>query len=106
MPPKTPRRYSITFTIIESRRFLWIGVFRLRAGMWMVSPCGATYFARVGKVDKAPPGAAHGHLQCPIPPRPGPPLFLRGRHQGAVYLHPARAKDRIPLLTPPAAAPL
>ena len=24
--------------------------------MEMVSPCGATYFARVGKVGKAPPG--------------------------------------------------
>ena len=79
--------------------------FRLRAEMEMVSPCGATYFARVGKVGKAPPGAAHGHLQCPIPPRPGPPFILRRSHQGALYLHPARAKVRTPFLAPPAAAP-
>ena len=49
----------------------------------MVSPCGVTYFARGGKVGKAPPGAAHGHLQCPIPPPPDPPFILRGSHQGA-----------------------
>ncbi len=62
-------------------------------GVGMVSPCGATYFARVGKVGKAPPGAAHGHLQCPIPPPPGPPFILRESHQG-VKLYPSGAGKR------------
>ena len=53
----------------------------------------ATYFARVGKVGKAPPGAAHGHFQCPIPPRPGPPLFLRESYQRA-KLYPSGAGKR------------
>ena len=64
----------------------------------MVSPCGVTYFARGGKVGKAPPGAAHGHLQCPIPPPPDPPFILRGSHQG-VKLYPSGAgkgQDTVP----------
>ena len=32
------------------------GIFRLRAGMGIVSPRRATYFAHVGKVGKTPPG--------------------------------------------------
>ena len=59
----------------------------------MVSPCGATYFAHVGKVGKAPPEAAHGHLIMPYPASPGPPLFLRGSHQGA-RLYPSGAGKR------------
>ena len=64
----------------------------------------ASSFCSGAKGTKRPPGAAHGHLQCPIPPRPGPPFILRWSHQGAVHFHPARAKDRIPFLAPPAAA--
>ena len=66
----------------------------------------ASFFLSDEKETKESPGAAHGHFQCPIPPPPAPPFLLRGSHQGALYLHPARAKDRIPLLAPPAAQPL
>ena len=62
-------------------------------GVGIVSPCGATYFAHVGKVGKTPPGAAHGHFQCPIPPPPDPPFNVRGSHQVVLYFHPARVKD-------------
>ena len=44
----------------------------------------------------------HSVFLCRLPRTP---VYLRGSHQGAVYLHPARVKDRIPLLAPPAAAP-
>ena len=56
----------------------------------------ATYFAHVGKVGKTPPGAAHGHLQCPIPPPPDPPFIYGGDTKEHNYIHPAREKDRTP----------
>ena len=63
----------------------------------MVSPCGATYFARVGKVGKAPPGdGVSKNTPCFYAASPGPPVFLRESHQEAMYLHPAREKDRTP----------
>ena len=67
----------------------WASVwYRLRAGelfrLWASSFCSGA------KGTKRPPGAAHGHLQCPIPPRPGPPFNLRGNHQGA-RLYPSGA---------------
>ena len=74
-------------------------------GVEMVSPCGATYFARGGKVGKASPGAAHGHLTMPYPASPGPPFIYGGAIKECGKICPARAKDRIPLLAPPAAAP-
>ncbi len=37
-----------------------------------VSPYGASYFARGGKVTKTPPGAAHAQLRCANPPPPDP----------------------------------
>ena len=39
-----------------------------------------------------------------MPPPPDPLFFLRGATKGQGCIHPARAKDRIPLLSPPAAA--
>ena len=52
-------------------------------GEGMVSPCGATYFAHVGKVGKAPPGdGVSKNTPCFYAASPGPPLFLRGSHQG------------------------
>ena len=52
-----------------SEKDVWISP---AGGEGMVSPCGATYFAHVGKVGKAPPGAAHGHLTMPYPACPYP----------------------------------
>ena len=66
----------------------------------------ASSFCSGAKGTKRPPGAAHGHFQCPIPPPPDPLFFLRGgATKGRSCIHPAQAKDRIPLLAPPAAAP-
>ena len=40
-----------------------------------VSPCGATYFARVGKVGKTPPGTRPSELRLHVvPPRFTRPL--------------------------------
>ena len=50
-------------------------------------------------------GGGSRAFTMPYPAAPRTPVYLRGSHQGAVYLHPARVKDRIPLLAPPAAAP-
>ena len=73
----------------------------------MVSPCGATYFALVGKVGKAPPGdGVWKNTPCFYAASPGPHLIYGGSTKGAAYLQPARAKDRIPFLAPPAAQPL
>ncbi len=55
-----------------------------------ITPCGARYFARGGKVTKAPPG-----------PRSRTPGVS---HRGAAGNGPAREKDRTPLYSPPAAA--
>ena len=38
-----------------------------------VSPCGATYFARVGKVGKTPPGEMSNRATAPLALRLGPP---------------------------------
>ena len=50
----------------------------------------ASSFCSGAKGTKRPPGAAHGHLQCPIPPPPDPLFFLRESHQGA-RLYPSGA---------------
>ena len=79
--------------------------FCLWTGRGMVSPCGATYFARVGKVGKAPPGtASRKTLRVFMPPPPDPRFFYGGATKGRGCIHPARAKARIPSLAPPAAA--
>ena len=73
----------------------------------MVSPCGATYFAYVGKVGKTPPGdGVSKNTPCFYAASPGPPIFsTREPPRGVEKICPARAKARIPLLAPPAAAP-
>ena len=38
-----------------------------------ISPCGATYFARVGKVGKTPPGEMSNRTTAPLALRLGPP---------------------------------
>ena len=50
-------------------------------------------------------GGGSRAFTMPYPASPGPPFDLRGSHQLAMYLHPARAKTRISYLAPPAAAP-
>ena len=45
----------------------------------------------------------HSVFLCRLPRTPC--FSTGGSHQGAVYLHPARVKDRTPFLAPPAAAP-
>ena len=77
---------------------------KLRNGTWGFR-LRASSFCSGAKGTKRPPGAAHGHLQCPIPPPPDPHLIYGGATKGQGYIHPARAKDRTPFLAPPAAAP-
>ena len=45
----------------------------------MISPCGATYFARVGKVGKTPPGdGVWKNTPCFYAASPGPPDMFTG----------------------------
>ena len=47
--------------------------------MGMVSPCGATYFAHVGKVGKTPPGdGVSKNTLCFYAASPGPPHLIYG----------------------------
>ena len=74
-------------------------------GWGMVSPAGDLLCPRRQSRQSATGGRRlekHSVFLCRLPRTP---VYLRGSHQGAVYLHPARVKDRIPLLAPPAAAP-
>ena len=51
-----------------------------------ISPCGATYFARDGKVSKAPPGAAtHDSIVLSAPP-PDPQFAGDARQAGLVQI--------------------
>ena len=76
--------------------------YRLRAGelfrLWASSFCSGA------KGTKRPPGAAHGHLQCPIPPPPDPHYFTGEPSRGSEGTQPAREKPRIGVCTPTAAA--
>ena len=82
--------------------------FRLRAGrrMGMVSPCGATYFARVGKVGKAPPGnGVRKNTPCFYAASPGPPsLFTGATIKNVGNALPARERTRTHICAPIAAA--
>ena len=51
----------------------------------MVSPCGATYFAHVGKVGKTPPGdGVSKNTPCFYAASPGPPFIYGGATKGRV----------------------
>ena len=75
---------------------------RLQKGDVGISPAGgwewfrlrASSFCSGAKGTKRPPGAAHGHLQCPIPPPPDPLFFLRWSHQGAKLYPSGAGKDQ------------
>ncbi len=71
-----------------------------------ISPCGASYFARDGKVTKTPPGGGSRATSLRYPASPRTPVFIRGRHttvQRVIFGAGRRMKQ---LNTPPAAAPL
>ena len=81
----------------------WASVwYRLRAGelfrLWASSFCSGA------KGTKRPPGAAHGHLQCPIPPPPDPHYFTGEPSRGSEGTQPAREKPRMGVCAPTAAA--
>ena len=61
-----------------------MGEFRLRASS----------FCSGAKGTKKPPGAAHGHLQCPIPPPPDPLFILRGPPSRTQKITYRRGKDQ------------
>ena len=64
------------------------------AGGWEWFRLRASSFCSGAKGTKRPPGAAHGHLQCPIPPPPDPLFFLRWSHQGARLYPSGAGKDQ------------
>ena len=65
---------------------------KFRNGTWEFR-LRASSFCSGAKGTKKPPGEAHGHLTMPYPASPGPPVFLRGSHQGA-RLYPTGAGKR------------
>ncbi len=68
---------------------------------------GRVSFSSLRKKPKNRRGNASGktlRVFMPHPPRT-PYLIYGGAIKGQGYIHPARAKNRIPLLAPPAAAP-
>ena len=76
-----------------------------RNGCVGISPAGEFLLQRCKRNQKTAGGGSRA-FSMPYPASPGPPVFSTGgATKGRSCIHPARAKDRIPLLAPPAAAP-
>ena len=74
-------------------------------GWGMVSPAGDLLCPRRQSRQSAAGGGSRAFNNALSRLPRTPCFFYGGATKGRGYIHPVRAKDRIPLLTPPAAAP-